>query len=158
MFHNGTMVFKWMLHKNDGFCRLSTTSVAMNDALSENQTALRLGINITRLHFKDNFDVTNFSGISKTPFDDTPMTPATGTNIPIAESPNTPLTANNFMSLLAAATSPQTQNQPAASATLTGGTQTQQTGTTINPTNRLADVRTQLKQGQQHDVHLTNKD
>ena len=150
MFETGAMTLRWHTYEHESYCRLSMPDYAIRDAVKAERTSLRLSVNINRLHFKDDFNASNFADIGTDPFPDVPSTPVT--NTPNNTAP--PATPQDFAAAIIAAVSPNTQGR---NVNPTGGNQTQQTGNIINPASLPPDVRARLLLGEKHDVYLTKE-
>ena len=149
---SSAITLKWHLYGPDNQSRLIYFKEALDDAIQNNQSSIRLVININNLHFKDNFAPGDLQSMSLTPFDDAPTTPAAGT----AQVFTTPEQVSQavtqaIQNLVSPSTLP-------LRTPIGGGIQTQQTGTIINPNSLPPVVRSRYEQCLQHDAFLTKHD
>ena len=78
---NRSMILKWHTYNPISYVKmnLKATQFAFDDAISTNNTCLRIKININSIHFKSNFAANNIDHLSSEPFVAAPETPTAGT-------------------------------------------------------------------------------
>ena len=151
--NDSTIILKWVPYGTGNGVRLPNINWAIKDAIAHDNEVLQLEINISGLHFKPNFNPRNLSEFGSNQFtSDNPSTP----DVRTAEAdPHTPITCADLATLIAAI-SPQGTARSAT--TPLGGSQSQLTGTQVNPASLPPDVRARLKQGEAHDTYLTRQE